>query len=689
MIFHQPSTTSVPQRHHSRLSCVELESRVMLSGSIMATLIGDSLFLEGDNLNNEFELSVLGDDLVITGIADTVIVNEKSTTDSVTFENSANNLSNIFLFAHGGDDTVVFRQGINAKGMVHVDMGRGDDSFAADQLSVGNYIGIFTGTGDDNVAIRQSQLGGFSQVIGGRDNDTISIVDTQIGDTLLMVGNQGDDAISMTGSTIDEHLLVFADSGSDDVVVASSSIRYDMLIFGGPGSDLISVEQSNAKHALFFFGAGSDLGFLSANNQFDFSIVFGGPSEDAITSPEADYRFSTEGNVAQTTINNRLSSPGGFFAKIAAAEAVFQAPDNAPELTINLNEPGSPFLISSGQLITNQATFVSSGSTAAYSLVEVDIDGDNVFDDARVRTGADGLFEFSFQLNEDDNALAYRVTDRFGRTEIATQDVFLASGTVVEFQMNVGTFAIELFDELAPITVENFLNYQVAGLYDRSIIHRSEVGVNGAFLIQGGGYSLEGDTVNQIEPFDPIENEFNPANSNLRGTLAMVHPEGMPDGGTSQWFINLNDSNQVLDDIQLTVFGQVIGDGIDVVDSINALSGSEIGPAIGFPDLGNQTTPLMEYEAFDLTLDGTITGVVGSDMLTGSGTSFTQSLVAGQQILVDGNILRVESIVSDTELVLTTELTSELQDVSIMINDAPTAENYVVVNDIVVLQFAE
>ncbi|MEM9301622.1 MAG: peptidylprolyl isomerase [Pseudomonadota bacterium] len=154
---------------------------------------------------------------------------------------------------------------------------------------------------------------------------------------------------------------------------------------------------------------------------------------------------------------------------------------------------------------------------------------------------------------------------------------------VVSVATPVGDFQIELRRDTAPNTVANFLNYVSSGRYEDSFIHRSDPG----FVIQGGGFTFSGFVPISIEADDPIANEF--GLSNVRGTVAMARRAGSPDSATSQWFINLGD-NRSLDDVDggFTVFGEVIGDGMDVVDAIAALPTFDTG---SFREL-----PLIDYD---------------------------------------------------------------------------------------------
>ncbi len=185
---------------------------------------------------------------------------------------------------------------------------------------------------------------------------------------------------------------------------------------------------------------------------------------------------------------------------------------------------------------------------------------------------------------------------------LATLAAGPAGATVVRMETLLGTFDIDLFEDATPLTVANFLEYMNAGDYDGSIVHRSALTQLGApFVIQGGGFFLDGDAIAEIPELDPVMNE--PGISNLRGTIAMAKLSGGPDpenSATSQWFFNLGD-NSFLDGQNggFTVFGEVLGDGMDVVDAIAGLqrwNASLLNPAL-------DEIPLIDYSGV-----GPITG---------------------------------------------------------------------------------
>lgn len=160
---------------------------------------------------------------------------------------------------------------------------------------------------------------------------------------------------------------------------------------------------------------------------------------------------------------------------------------------------------------------------------------------------------------------------------------------IVRMSTNLGDIDIRLYPELAPNSVANFRNYVRDERYDDTFIHR--VPPNN-FVVQGGAFQLNGSIFDAtaIATDDPIGDEFNV--SNTRGTIAMAKNSL---GATSQWFFNLGD-NSFLDDDDFTVIGRVVGDGMDVVDAINALDTVNASVAEDAPGEDFDELPVLDLE---------------------------------------------------------------------------------------------
>jgi len=148
-----------------------------------------------------------------------------------------------------------------------------------------------------------------------------------------------------------------------------------------------------------------------------------------------------------------------------------------------------------------------------------------------------------------------------------------------------GDIVVELFDESAPLSSENFKQYVTDGFYAETVFHR----VIPNFMIQGGGMTAD---MNRKETRASIKNEAANGEKNLRGTLAMART-GEVDSATSQFFVNLQD-NAFLDhsdrDFGYAVFARVT-DGMDIVD---AIAGVTTGTVAGHQDVPLEPITIVE-----------------------------------------------------------------------------------------------
>ena len=126
---------------------------------------------------------------------------------------------------------------------------------------------------------------------------------------------------------------------------------------------------------------------------------------------------------------------------------------------------------------------------------------------------------------------------------------------------NGGVIKIELYPDIAPNTVNNFISLVQDGFYDGLIFHRVIPG----FMIQGGdpegtGYGGPGYSIAGEFSYNGFDNEL----AHTRGVISMARSPS-PDSAGSQFFIMVEDAPHL--DGQYAAFGKVI-EGLDVVDEI-------------------------------------------------------------------------------------------------------------------------
>lgn len=348
--------------------------------------------------------------------------------------------------------------------------------------------------------------------------------------------------------------------------------------------------------------------------------------------------------------------------------------------TMPLTASGSTNLLveSSNTLITKNASFAITGESEPSALIELDADGDGTFESS---TTADTSGDYSISTtlthtttNNGANRLILRATS--GPNSADTElNVHYAVGTVIRFATTAGTFDAELLDVAAPITVANFQSYQESNAWQNLIVHRNVPN----FVIQAGGFTVSNSQISTVATNPPITNEFNPANSNVRGTIAMAMLSGNINSGTSQWFINVV-NNSSLDSGKYTVFGRVIGGGMQVVDAINNIPSRNVSTLYNNGALGE--VPLDNAPPAGTQITGTVTTQAGSNLVLGTGTSFTTQLQPGQSLRIGGRLHFVSSIQSDTQITLTTPAPAGNSSATAFKDAAPPDADFVIFSNI-------
>ncbi|MGH8502640.1 MAG: peptidylprolyl isomerase [Gammaproteobacteria bacterium] len=152
--------------------------------------------------------------------------------------------------------------------------------------------------------------------------------------------------------------------------------------------------------------------------------------------------------------------------------------------------------------------------------------------------------------------------------------------TTVKMETSKGPITLELYEDKAPATVENFVAYARDGFYDGTVFHRVIPG----FMIQGGGFTPD---MSEKDTREPIKNEADNGLKNATGSIAMARTPD-PNSASSQFFINL-ENNDFLNFQSKTpqgwgyaVFGKVT-DGMDVVKAIGAVATGNHGPHQNVP----------------------------------------------------------------------------------------------------------
>ena len=133
---------------------------------------------------------------------------------------------------------------------------------------------------------------------------------------------------------------------------------------------------------------------------------------------------------------------------------------------------------------------------------------------------------------------------------------------------NERSLDIELYQDVAPISVKNFLKLVDQNYYDGIIFHR----IIRDFMVQAGGYKIEGNNLIEADEVESIKGEFlsNGINNDLKHTLGVLSMArtNVKDSASSQFFICTADAPHL--DGQYAAFGKVVGEeSYQVLEELN------------------------------------------------------------------------------------------------------------------------
>jgi peptidyl-prolyl cis-trans isomerase A (cyclophilin A) len=211
------------------------------------------------------------------------------------------------------------------------------------------------------------------------------------------------------------------------------------------------------------------------------------------------------------------------------------------------------------------------------------------------------------------------------------------TGTAVLLETPEGNIPLALTNSATPNTVANFVQYINSGEFADTIVHRSVPN----FVIQGGGYTPDG---NPINTFGTINSEA--GQPNVAGTIAMALSTG-PDSATSQWYINLVDNSSSLDSSgppaygPYTVFGNVVYNGMTVanaianlpiIDASNENSAWNTLPVINYSGANPISSPVPDDNL--VTVDAVVVPAL-SYTVSSSNASLVNPSISGSTLSLD------------------------------------------------------
>ena len=654
-----------------------LEDRALLTGNVLASLSGPHLSVSGDAADNQVEVTVVNNQVVLRGLSNTTI--NGSTELFVIAANTDTAPGNITIETGAGNDSVIFSRNVKVSGSVWLDGGAGNDALSVTGSTFQRTISIYGRAGNDTISLQDATTESLLRIKGNSGDDLISLTNLTTNGEIRIEGNKGADGVSFNNVTTSSSTKINTGSGNDDIVIRGSTLNGALRVKTKQDADMLLMDGNTVGGPVAVnMGRNSDSVQLRNINTFNssFHVQSGDGNSDEVDPGTATVfnagsrvRKSESSTVTASQTARIDAATTGLIARATAADA---APATLISLTLALDTSANTTEASvGGALITRNANFEVAGNTLPGATVTLDTDNDGSFDDGTLTADNLGHFSTMVTLQRTDLSTAKAGNDQLnGLNKIKVRSTFTGVGTVdssvdvdyvpatekiVRFTSNEGTFEVEMFNGLTPLTVGNFLGYTAR--YTDAIVQRSVSN----FVIQAGGFTVNDNQLSEITKDANINNEFNSTTSNIRGTLSMATPGNNINGGSSEWFFNTNNNSTSLDAVPHTVFGRVIGNGMTVVDKIAALPVTDLSTATGIGDSTNgpvNTVPMrVPFTELSKALTGTVSATASSTTVVGVGTKFLTELYGsltgtGSRIRINGATFRVISVQSDTSLTL-------------------------------------
>ena len=564
------------RRRHSDATTASiqlLEHRTLLAGNVLASLNGGSLVLRGDSQANAVDVVVENGDVIVRGRDNTTI---NGSTDAFTVASGSTNIAdNLFARLGRGDDEL-FVEGVSIGGSANIGTHRGNDRVGLVDTTVGRNVYINTSRGNDDVFVDGSTIGRDLVVVTGHGNNNVLVENTTVSDDVRVRTGKHNDAVVFDTVTIADDASVSTWKGSDDVVLINSTVGDRFHANTGRGADFVMFDGSTVNgRTVLRTGSNADQVLTENGGGLGRLRIVGGRGGDAVqidpttTSTRPRFRRVESSTVSTADRDAQLNdATNGALTRTQAVATFFQGLSTSGPLTISVDTSSNTAAVQSNDILaTTDPNFELQVATQPGATVGVDSDGDGQFDDATATADNLGNATLSVALvsndtNNGENTLNIQATNG-AETPVTEQvAVHFSEGTIVRFDTSLGSWDVELFDDDAPQTVGAFLND--LDLNDNTVIHRNI----DDFIIQGGGFGLNGTAVVDAPDLPSPPNEFSPANLNVRGTLSTAQVGGNINSFSGQWFVNTVDNNS-LDNVPHAVFGRVIGTGMTVVDAIN------------------------------------------------------------------------------------------------------------------------
>ena len=237
-----------------------LENRLLMAGDVTVELLGQTLYVTGDNEANHVEIA--GDNagnLVVTGLDGETLTGTTSV--------PASGVRSLVVRLNRRADSVSI-QNANIPYAITIVGGPGHNDIsigtAADPVTVGNDLTIVTGGGDDTIDISDVEVGRNLVLASGYGDDDVRIQDSSIDGALVANLGNGANDLELESLDIVRGLAVAAGTGVDSIELSDVAVTFDAAISTGFGNDTVTLNGLETRRLSVATARGADV--VTLNN---------------------------------------------------------------------------------------------------------------------------------------------------------------------------------------------------------------------------------------------------------------------------------------------------------------------------------------------------------------------------------------------------------------------------------------
>ena len=296
-----------------------LEPKRMLAGNVQANVQGEQIFIRGDQLDNQIEITADNGQIRIRGLDGTTVNNR---------------FGSVFV---GNSTTVSGSDRVSSEfsGGLRIHTGPGNDTLIVNDIRLNDLSIIYGGTGDDLFDISSSEFFGSAIVQTFDGDDDVTFTDVRVTDTLFAATLNGEDSLTVEDSESSGGALLATGADNDSVRLDGNvHLGSRQIVLTNDGDDIVEIQNPTVGTGTLeiYTGNGDDevFGELTAGSIAG-DVIIAGQADDDSADLTIDNNFNNQISIrgfeftGEVVFENAQEVESGFATFLRANDSFFVA----------------------------------------------------------------------------------------------------------------------------------------------------------------------------------------------------------------------------------------------------------------------------------------------------------------------------------------------------------------------------